>query len=210
MHHLLSKYARVIVLMLCVLIGACGAQMKSTKTYDTTNDKSYKAENILVIAIAADYDSRARFERKLANELRKTGAKAAAYYSVGGGNTPIDSDSIEKLVASNGYDTVLISRVLDSAAVAKVKKGSARAQAIRMQGGGVNLFRYDYETLNDPMTLDIKLDAVMSVEIFSTTSSDLIWAMQLDSSRMETIDHFISVAIDSIISRLKRDDIISS
>ena len=82
MHHLLSKYARVIVLTLCVLIVACGAQMKSTKTYDTTNDKSYEAENILVIAIAADYDSRARFERKLANALRKTGAKAAAYYSV--------------------------------------------------------------------------------------------------------------------------------
>lgn len=208
MHHLLSKYARVIVLALCVLIGACGAQTKATKTYDTTNDKSYRAENVLVIAVAADYDSRARFERNLATEFRKTGAAAAAYYSVGGGNTPIDSDSIEKLVASNGYDTVLIARVMDSTANTKIKKGSARAQAIRMQGGGVNLFRYDYETLNDPMTLNIKLDVIMSVEIFSTTSSDMVWAMQLDSSRMETIDQLITSAIDSIISRLKRDDII--
>ncbi len=210
MHYLLSKYARIIVLTLCVFIGACGAQTKTTKTYDTTKDEAYKAENVLVIAIAADYDSRARFERDLASALRKSGVSAAAYYSVGGGNTPIDSDSIANLVASNGYDTVLISRVLDSAGTAKVKKGSARAQAIRMQGGGVNLFRYDYETLNDPMTLNIKLDAVFSVEIFSTANNDKVWALQIEFSRMETIDQLISSAIDSIISRLKRADIIGS
>jgi len=206
-HHLFSKYARVSFIALCVFIGAC-AQTKATKTYDTTSEESYKAENILVIAVAADYDSRARFERNLATEFRKAGAAAAAYYSVGGGNTPIDSDSIAKLVASNGYDTVLIARVMDSAAKTKVKKGSARAQAIRMQGGGVNLFRYDYESLNEPMTLSTKLDAVLSVEILSTENSDKIWALQIDFSRMETIDQLITSAIDSIISRLKRDDII--
>ena len=87
-----------------MFFSAC-AQTKSTKTYDTTNNESYKTQNILVIAIAADYDSRARFERDLAKALKSSGTAAAAYYSVGGGNTPIDRDSIAKLVASNGFDT---------------------------------------------------------------------------------------------------------
>ncbi len=209
MHHLLSKSARVSIIALCIIIGAC-APTKSTKTYDSTNEAPYKAQNILVIAIAADYDSRARFERNLASELRKSGVSAAAYYSVGGGNTPIDRDSIARLVASDGFDTVLITRVMDSNANVKVKKGSARAQAIRMQGGGVNLFRYDYETLNDPMTLHINLDVVMSTEVFSTASDNKVWSLQSDFSRMKTIDAVISKSIDSIVRQLKKDRIIGT
>ncbi len=209
MHHLLNKFARASVIALCIIIGAC-APTKSTKTYDSTNEVPYKAQNVLVIAIAADYDSRARFERNLASELRNSGVSAAAYYSVGGGNTPIDSDSIAKLVASDGFDTVLITRVMDSNANVKVKKGSARAQAIRMQGGGVNLFRYDYETLNDPMTLHINLDVVLSTEVFSTASDNKVWSLQSDFSRMKTIDAVISKSIDSIVRQLKKDRIIGT
>ncbi len=209
MHHLLSKSACVTVIALSMFCGAC-AQTKSTKTYDTTNKESYKAHSILVIAIAADYDSRARFERDLANALKRSGTAAAAYYSVGGGNTPIDRDSIARLVASNSFDTVLITRVMDSTVNVKVKKGSARSQAIRMQGGGVNLFRYDYETLNNPMTLHINLDAILTTEVFSTASDDKVWSIQIDLSRMETIDKVISKSIDSIIRLLKKDDIIGS
>ena len=209
MHHLLSKSACVTVIAFSMFFGAC-AQTKSTKTYDTTNNESYEAKNILVIAIAADYDSRARYERNLASELRKSGVSAAAYYSVGGGNTPIDSDSIAELVASDGFDTVLITRVMDSNANVKVKKGSARAQAIRMQGGGVNLFRYDYETLNDPMTLHINLDVAMSTEVFSTASDNKVWSIQMEFSRMKTIDAVISKAIDSIVRQLKKDHIIGT
>lgn len=209
MHHLLSKSTCVTVIAFSMFFSAC-AQTKSTKTYDTTSKEPYKAQNILVIAIAADYDSRARFERDLAKALERSGAAAAAYYSVGGGNTPIDRDSIAKLVASNGFDTVLITRVMDSTANVKVKKGSARSQAIRMQGGGVNLFRYDYETLNNPMTLHINLDIVLTTEVFSTASDDKVWSIQIDLSRMETIDKAISKSIDSIIRLLKKDDIIGS
>jgi ribosomal protein L25 (general stress protein Ctc) len=208
-HHLLNKSARASVIALCIIIGAC-APTKSTKTYDSTNETPYKAQNILVIAIAPDYDSRARFERNLASELRKSGVSAAAYYSVGGGNTPIDSDSIAQLVASDGFDTVLITRVMDSNANVKVKKGSARAQAIRMQGGGVNLFRYDYETLNDPMTLHINLDVAMSTEVFSIASDNKVWSIQLEFSRMKTIDALISKSIESIVRQLKKDRIIGS
>lgn len=209
MHHLLSKSTCVTVIAFSMFFSAC-AQTKSTKTYDTTSKEPYKAQNILVIAFAADYDSRARFERDLAKALERSGAAAAAYYSVGGGNTPIDRDSIAKLVASNGFDTVLITRVMDSTANVKVKKGSARSQAIRMQGGGVNLFRYDYETLNNPMTLHINLDIVLTTEVFSTASDDKVWSIQIDLSRMETIDKAISKSIDSIIRLLKKDDIIGS
>ncbi len=209
MHHLLTKSACVATIAFSLIIGAC-TQTKSTKTFDTTNKESYKAQNILVIAIAADYDSRARFERDLANALKRSGTAAAAYYSVGGGNTPIDRDSIAELVASDGFDTVLITRVMDSNANVKVKKGSARAQAIRMQGGGVNLFRYDYETLNDPMTLHINLDVVMSTEVFSTASDDKVWSIQLDFSHMKTIDALISKSIDSIVRQLKKDRIIGT
>ena len=99
MHHLLSKSACVTVIAFSMFCGAC-AQTKSTKTYDTTNKESYKAHSILVIAIAADYDSRARFERDLAKSRKRSGTEAAEDYSVGGGYTPIERSSNTKLVAS--------------------------------------------------------------------------------------------------------------
>ena len=60
------------------------------------------------------------------------------------------------------------------------------------------------------MTLHINLDIVLTTEVFSTASDDKVWSIQIDLSRMETIDKAISKSIDTIIRLLKKDDIIGS
>ena len=60
--------------------------------------------------------------------------------------------SIEKLVEEHGFDSVLITRVLNRDAEGKLKVGSSSAKKIRKDGRPGNLFRYDYEEINEPVT----------------------------------------------------------
>lgn len=191
---------------LSLVLGAC-----STSTPTVLDDGgSYSAtrfNNILVIGVADDYEGRSKFERKLASELRTSGAKATALYAAAGGNKPIDREAISTLVEANGYDSVLISKVLNRDSRVSLQPGSSATKSVRKDGGAIDLFRYDYVELNEPATLDMKLSLTISTELFAAVDSRLIWAIESEISN-KALDDLINEASDKIARRLKRDNLI--
>jgi len=179
-------------------------------TQGASNFDGAAVKNILVIGVAVDYEGRARFERKLASELKGAGVNATPLYSVGGGNKPIDRDAVQALVKANGYDSVLISRVLNRDSDASVKAGSSGAKAIRKDGRPVNLFRYDYEELNEPVTFNIDLSVTYTTELFEAVNNDKIWAIESTISKKEVLEDLINEAAETIVRRLKKDRLIGS
>lgn len=192
------------MLALTIAAAACSAPTRTTSSA-TTDHAGKRFSNFLVIGVAHDYEGRAMFERKLARQLRAEGVDATAYYSVIGGNEPIDRESIEKLVAVEGYDAVLISRVLNRESDASVKSGSAGAKAIRKDGRPINLFRYDYEELNEPMMLNVDLTVTLSTELFETAGQEMIWSIESTISGKDMLEELVDDASETIVRRLKRD-----
>lgn len=87
---------------------------------------------------------------------------ATALYLAAGGNKPIVREAIEELAKAGSYDAVLISRPLSCNDDASMKTGSAAAKAVRKDGGGIDLFRYDYEELNEPVTWSVDFSITIS------------------------------------------------
>jgi len=200
---------RFTVLVMCSLVmSACSTTSVSNQSATDYSGPGFK--NILVIGVANDYEGRASFERRLASELKANGANASALYVVGGGNKPIERSAIEALVQENGYDAVLISRVLNRDTAVAVKEGSAGGKATRMGGRAVNLFRYDYEELNEPPTLDLSLSVTISTELFAADSSDIVWAIESAISGKDGIDSLVSEAVETIIRQLRKDGLVGS
>ena len=193
-------------LSLCII--GCTASTGSVTTPGSSGAKDAHFGNILVIGVANDYEGRAMFERKLVSALRKAGAAATAHHVAAGGNKPIDRESVEGLVAMDGYDAVLISRVLNSESDATFKSGSAGGKAIRKDGRPVNLFRYEYEELNEPMILNMDLTVTLAIELFETTDKEMIWRIESTISDNDMLEDLVDEAIDTIIRRLKRDRLI--
>lgn len=201
-------YSFAVILALCVGIAACGASTRTVTTAESSRHAGASFSNYLVIGVANNYEGRAMFERKLAARLRAEGVEAAAYFAVIGGNKPIDRESVEKLVQAEGYDAVLISRVLNRQVDTEVKTGSTGAKAVRKEGRPINLFRYDYEELNEPMMIDIDLSATLSTELFETAGKEMIWSIESTISGKDRLEELVDEAAETIVRRLERDSLI--
>ena len=189
-----------------LLIGACATSSTTTESAAAVDRSALN--NILVIGVANDYEGRTRFERKLARDLSAAGTSGTALYSVAGGNKPIVREAIEDLVKEKGYDAVLISRVVDRDTSAAVKEGSTATTAVRRDGRPIDLFRYDYEELNEPAVININLGVTIDTELFAADSSERVWALASTISNKDSVDELINEASEKIVRQLKRDKLI--
>lgn len=186
-------------------LSACGSSSRTISTLDGPAYAGPGFNNVLVLAIADSYNNRAIFERTLAREISSAGTSATAHYTLTKMDDPIDRPAIEKLVENGGFDAVLINRVLDSNFVSKKKTGSAATKVTRKDSA---LFRYDYEELNEPVTLALGVNAVISSELFSVASGAKVWAIQSDISDEASIDIAVVDAARIVAQRLRRDGLV--
>jgi len=207
-HRIRYQFSLTALMSFSLVMSACSTPSVSTQSTTRYTGPGFK--NILVIGVANDYEGRALFERRLASEIKTNGIGAAALYSVAGGNKPIEHSAIEALVEENGYDAVLISRVLNRDTAATVREGSTDLKATRRDGGAINLFRYDYEELNEPPTLDLNLSVTISTELFAADNSARIWAIESDISGKDGIDNLVSEAVETISRQLSKAGLVGS
>ena len=150
------SYVSKLSIFFCAVfaLAACGTTSRTSSTLDGPSYEGSGFTNILVLGVADSYNNRASYERTLVKEIESDSVAATAHYSVTKMGDEIDRESIEKLVNEGGFDAVLITRVLNRDFENKVKVGSSSTKVTRKNADRVaDLFRYEYEELNEPITL---------------------------------------------------------
>lgn len=189
-------------------MAACSSPGRTVSTHQGPAYDGPAFRNILVIGVADSYENRATFERTLARDIATGGVSATAFYTLAGKDTPIDRPTIEKYVDENGYDAVLITRVLNRDIDSSVKAGSSGAKRIRKDGGIGNLFRYDYEELNEPVTLSMELNVVIASDLFSAATSESVWSIESDISDQASVGVIVVDASNVVAAQLRKDGLI--
>ena len=197
------------IVALSVFLVACSTPTRTSSTPGSTNSEGRVFGNILVIGVANDYDGRARFERELASGLKSLGTSASAYYAAVGGNKPIDRQTIDELVKSDGFDAVLITKVLNRETTSTVKAASSTTRATRKDGRAVNLFRYEYEELNEPATLEAGLAVTISSELYAASDGQIVWSVESRIPNQEMISQIVDEAVSTVIKQLKSARVIA-
>jgi hypothetical protein len=201
------KFARLTATAVALLaLAACGSTSRTISTFDGPAYGGPGFTNVLVLAVADSYNNRATFERTLAKEISSGSASATAYYSLTKMDDQIDRPAIEKLVEKGGFDAVLITRVLSSDIVSNEKTGSSATKVTRKDSA---LFRYDYEELNEPATLTMDVNAIISSELFSVASGDKVWAIETDISENSSVGVIVVDAADIVARELRRGGLIA-
>lgn len=208
MHMTLEKIAGFTFVFGVLLISACAAPPPKTIDQQMSASGNKRFNNILVVGVAVDYEGRTQFERRLAKDLSKAGTPATAMYVAGGRNKPISRDAIQELVKANGYDSVLISRVIDRNAGSSMKSGSSSTKAVRRDGRPLDLFRYDYEELNEPATVNFSLGVTIYSELFEAEGNAQVWVLETAISEKEHLEQLVNEASEKIVRRLKKDKLI--
>ena len=145
------KYQFVSVLAL-LLLAACAS---------TTSAPDTAYSNVLVLAIADDYTSRAQYERTVASGLRRLGSAATPYHEAVGGSGDISREKARELITERGFDAVLITHVRRSSAQVDVKQDSAAVKVTRKNERPIDFFRYDYEELDEPGAMNLLAEAAL-------------------------------------------------
>ena len=195
--------------LIATLVASCSSGPKTVASADVPSYAGSGVRKILVVGVADNYESRTRFERKLASDLRYAGAQATAYYVLTGGDKPIIREAIEESAIEQGFDAVLISRVTNRDSDAKMKSGPAGAKATRRDAEKpLDLFRYDYEELNEPDMLDVNVNITIRSELFSLPAGDKLWSVETSLSDVKTLSEIINETSAAVVGRLKSDGLI--
>jgi len=203
---------RAVVLSIAAVslsIAACSSPGKTTTNSDNDQRSDGSYSNFLVIGVAGNYTNRAQFELTVVSALRSKGASASTYYSVVKGNQALEREAIVEAVKTHGFDAVLLTRVVSQDVDVSRKSGSSETQTSRKDGSLVNFFRYDYEELNKPATIDLTTTTALASELFSTADEKVVWAYEFTSPASADVGGTINYASDKILKRLNRDRLIS-
>lgn len=160
--------------------------------------------NFLVIGVAGDYDSRAHFERSVVSRLRAEGASATAYYTIVGGNRPLDRDEVLAAVNDHGFDAVVITRALGTDTDFDLRDPVTGTKVSRKEGGVLDFFRYDYEELDEPAHLALDMRLTFATELYSAATESLVWSNELQGPNADDMGELIDETAEIVVRQLRR------
>ena len=194
--------------LLALVLTACTSQSQVIKTFRDPLVGEVRFSNVLVIGVADDYDGRAQFEREIVAAISRTGAGATAYYTVIGRNPQVTRNDVTNSVRARGFDAVLLTRVKGQENKVSVRPGSTEAKVTRRDGTAFNLFRYDYEVLNEPDSLSIETTVTLSTELYSAAEQRRIWSIDTLTFDGLSAGQIISEQVDLIVGELRNDGLL--
>lgn len=187
-----------------VVLAACA----STSTGKSDVKQSYA--HFVVIGVAGNYESRAQFERAVVSELRRTGASASAYYSVVGGNKPVNKEDVLAAVQEHGFDAVLAVRRLDSDVEMQVTRSRTEVDATPIGGRFVNLFRSDYTDYTTPGSVNVAAQATLAVELYDAANEEIVFAFDHETRQQTDFGLLIDETAAAIVKRIDRQKLIAN
>ena len=199
-----------IAVFVMLALSACASSHRTVSTFDGPQYSGPGYKKILVIGMADSYNSRTNFERMLAQRINSGRASAMAFYTLVSRDDPIDRDTVLNVVREQGFDAVLVSRVVNRGVSSSTKTGSAMTKVTRKEGKPMDLFRYNYEELNEPSTLSLEVTIVMASELYDATTQERAWAIETEVARTESVAIVVSDAVDIVASRVVKDGLIAN
>jgi len=196
-------YRKVLLLLTVIALLTSGCTTTSTQSDLSTKDASFS--NFLVIGVAGDYTNRTYFERSVVSGIRAKGSSASAFHVVAGGNKPVTRETVKEAIVSGDFDAVVVTRVLDIDMEVDAGNSVAGAKATHKDGSLINLFRYDYEELNESLAVEFNTKVTFATELYDAASEQLVWTGESTGSRQENIGMMIDETAATVVKQLDRN-----
>lgn len=183
--------------------------MSIERTYEDPEYVDNTYSNILVLAVAADYNARSRYERSLAAALRSGNTVATEYYEVADGDQEVTREKILAVIERFGYDGVIVSQLGSQQSEVSIKTPTSQTKVSRRDDRAVDFFRYDYEVLNEPHVINVEMQVVIVSDFFNGEDAKRIWTTEATVMDKENISYLVEDATAMIAARLRRDGLVS-
>lgn len=194
----------LVLLSASLVLAACASRPSQSTVIRTLSDlppRHAGFNNMLIISVAGDYESRALFESSLAADFADNQGQATAYFTVVGRRPQLTRPALETIILSRAFDSILLTR----------QKGQDQPDLVanRPVGQAFDLFGYDYEELNNVASIEQATAITLVTELYSTADNRKIWAIDTLSFDKASVTELINEQVSTIAAELRKDRILA-
>jgi hypothetical protein len=201
-------------LILVLLAGLSVMGFKSTKlafSWRNPNATGGPFKNILVLALNGQASNRADFEDRLTAAITATGVQAVQSYSLipRPNSTPIDMNNLRDVVQGQGFDAVLVSRIVKYHRTVTYVPG----QVFPLDPYYATFYGY-YAFVSpvvySPGYLQTDTKAQVETNFYSTAKTDgeLVWTGTSDTMNPRSVSDAIGAIVKLVAQELQKQNII--
>lgn len=205
------KTTTILVALVCAPILVISAYAAKTKLGDSWTDPDFTQrpiKNVLVIGIAAKEERRQVFEDQFMTTFRNAGIGAEASYNLLPDEKKLTKEIVDAAIKGKGFDAVILTRMVD--VDLETEHHSSGYNVI--PGGYYNslygYYGYTYSAVKAPDYTDYKEIYSLETTLYAYPSEKLIWTVQSQAVRKESVYDTIKTFTMKILKRLKKDGIL--
>jgi hypothetical protein len=204
----------LIVLGIAFVSGTCGAGPRIKRIQDLSDSADTPYENILVVALFDQFDSRRRLEKAIVNGLTELGTKAVASTSMMDTRTPVTRETFLAMLDELDSDALLVTHLVDIEAETDLKDSASPEASLKVRPTYYfNVWDIRITEYKEPQTIEIKGSVVLATEMYSVRLAEPVWAIESNSKFVQTGGPEANYLFyidegDAIVKHLKRDRLV--
>jgi len=210
-----SSSPRVALLSLVtVILAACSSGPQITRLQPLSESADAPYRNILVVSLFESFDARRYLDQEIVNQLSARGVKAVAMTSLTKSTTPVNRDTVVKLVERINADSVLVTQLTSLETSTKAKDANPQATYNFRPTYYYNVYSVELTEYTEPDYLEFEHTLALATDLFSAESQQKVWAIASESKIKESLEHYrdyskIVDEAEAIVHTMAQDKLIA-
>lgn len=179
------RYCRAgafIVLGTLIAIATASAAPRITRVQDVPDSADTPYENILVVALFSQFDSRRRLEKAIVEDLAKRGTRAVASTSKMNTKTPMTRETYIAMLDELESDALLVTQLVDLESKADLTASASPEATYKVRPTYYfNVWEVSLKEYKEPPSIEVKSSFELATQLYSVASRDAVWAIESKS-----------------------------
>ncbi len=203
MKTLFNKWITCISVSVALAMSACAStKVISSRVAPDFRSSAYK--HVFVIGVSNDSSVREQVEHEFVQQWTTHGVKAVASSDLLPAATPLSRETVAPIVKSNGFDGVLVLRVLEKRSIQPGETGYLKADT-EAQGDAENLNTAMQVLLAPPVSTSPYRLVSVAANFYDVASSQKLWATFTETKVRKDIPKKIHKFVSLILKRFYAD-----
>lgn len=211
----------MVLLVSAIAIVACakGAATSFSQSYRNPGYQDTVFDNVLVIGVAQNQESRRAFESALVSAIVSEGGRSVASIDVLPHDEKLSEDELHAVIQQGGYDGVLLTRLLsvdkdtDYTPPKKYNNPQTRYYPSGWgygygYGGYYGFYGTTYAEVHEPGYFDTSTTLKLETNLYSVATNELVWTGQSETVDPESIDDARHSIAQAVAQKLKAERLI--
>jgi len=193
---------------LVLTLAACGPKAKITSSWVDPSQKSYAANDILVLGVSRSEASLKLWENVFVDLLTKTDVRTMASYKVIGNVPDPDREIIEAAIKKTGASSVLITHMVSSKSETQTYPGSIHFLPGGFYGGMYGYYGHTYQAVYTPPSNLNRTVVRLETNLYDVATAGLVWSAQSEAINLKLLRTDFERIAGLLVADMKKNGVV--